>query len=183
MSFNINSGQGLTLTSCVITALNVQRDAGMSLARTSHYYGWGGDRQDGDRHFLYNTGQFISLVHPLYCHVYRLSSPYIHYVNMSAETCDKGFPNNVLFTSYKYATFGYPKVHRPTYFFLRDSSFIMDTFLFLYIVHHNDPVSKSLRCIMTWFLRNRSYRRRALRYRRHAQATVVTQLSYRSPLF
>ena len=32
---------------------------------------------------------------------------------------DKGFsrffPNNFRFTSYKYVTFGYPKVHRPTY--------------------------------------------------------------------
>ena len=37
----------------------------------------------------------------------------------------------------------------------------------LYIIHQNNPVSKSLRCIIPWFLRNRSYRRRAPRYRRH----------------
>ena len=28
---------------------------------------------------------------------------------------DKGLSNNFLFTSYKYVTFGYPKVRRPTY--------------------------------------------------------------------
>ena len=27
----------------------------------------------------------------------------------------KVFSNNFLFTSYKYVTFGYPKVHRPNY--------------------------------------------------------------------
>ena len=50
----------------------------------------------------------------------------------------------------------------------RTCSFIIDTFLFLYIIHHNIPVSKSLRCIITWFPRNRGYRRCAPRYRRHA---------------
>ena len=34
--------------------------------------------------------------------------------------------------------------------------------------HQNNPVSKSLRCIFPWFRRNRSYRYRAPRYRRHA---------------
>ena len=37
----------------------------------------------------------------------------------------------------------------------------------LYIIHQNNPVSKSLRYIIPWFLRNRSYRRRAASYRRH----------------
>ena len=37
----------------------------------------------------------------------------------------------------------------------------------LYVIHQNNPVSKSLRCIIPWFLRNRSYRRRAPSYRRH----------------
>ena len=46
----------------------------------------------------------------------------------------------------------------------------------LYIIYQNNPVSKSVRLIIPRFLRNRSYRRRA-------QATVVTQLSYRRPLF
>ena len=37
----------------------------------------------------------------------------------------------------------------------------------LYIIHKNNPVSKSLRYIIPWFLRNRSYRRRGPSYRRH----------------
>ena len=55
-------------------------------------------------------------------------------------------------------------------FFLRDSTlmFIYHRHNFvLYIIHPNNPVSKSLRCIIPWFLRNRSYRRRAPSYRRH----------------
>ena len=36
-----------------------------------------------------------------------------------------------------------------------------------YIIQQNNPVSKSLRYIIPWFLRNRSYRRRAPSYRRH----------------
>ena len=36
----------------------------------------------------------------------------------------------------------------------------------LYIIHQNNPVSKSLRCMIPWYLRNRNYRRRVLRYRR-----------------
>ena len=37
----------------------------------------------------------------------------------------------------------------------------------LLIIHQNNPVSKSVRCIIPGFLRNRSYRRRAPSYRRH----------------
>ena len=37
----------------------------------------------------------------------------------------------------------------------------------LYIIHQNNPVSKWLCCIIPWFLRNRSYCRRAPSYRRH----------------
>ena len=37
----------------------------------------------------------------------------------------------------------------------------------LYIIHQNNPVNKSIRYIIPWFLRNRSYRRRAPSYRRH----------------
>ena len=44
-------------------------------------------------------------------------------------------------------------------------SFIIHTFFVLYTIHRNNPASKSLR---PWFLRNRSYRRRAPCYRRHA---------------
>ena len=44
-------------------------------------------------------------------------------------------------------------------------SFIIGTYL--YIIHQNNPVSKSVHYIIPWFLRNRSYRRRAPRYRRH----------------
>ena len=40
----------------------------------------------------------------------------------------------------------------------------------VYIIHQNNPVSKSLRCIITWFLPSRSYRCRAPRYRRHASS-------------
>ena len=47
-------------------------------------------------------------------------------------------------------------------------SFIIGKFLVLYIIHQNNPVNKSLRCIIPWFLRNRSYRRHAPRCRRHA---------------
>ena len=55
--------------------------------------------------------------------------------------------------------------------FRRDSTlmFIYHRHIFVwYIIHQNSPLSKSLRCIIPWFLRNRSYRRRAPRYRRHA---------------
>ena len=53
--------------------------------------------------------------------------------------------------------------------FLRDSMlmFIYHRHIFLYIIHQNNPVSKSLRKMIPWFLRNRSYRRRAPSYRRH----------------
>ena len=48
---------------------------------------------------------------------------------------------------------------------------------FLYIIHQNNPVSKSLRCMISWFSpQPRSRRLRATRYRRRDQATVVTQL-------
>ena len=40
----------------------------------------------------------------------------------------------------------------------------------MYIIHQNNPVSKSLRYIITWFLPSRSYRCRAPRYRRHASS-------------
>ena len=61
--------------------------------------------------------------------------------------------------------------------FIRDSTLMfIYHWHFLYIIHQKNPVSKSLRYIIPWFLRNRSYRHRA-------QATVVTQLSYRRPLF
>ena len=40
----------------------------------------------------------------------------------------------------------------------------------VYIIHQNNPVSKSLRYIITWFLPSRSYRCRAPRYRRHASS-------------
>ena len=36
-----------------------------------------------------------------------------------------------------------------------------------YIIQQNNPLSESLRYIIPWFLRNRSYRRRAPSYRRH----------------
>ena len=45
-----------------------------------------------------------------------------------------------------------------------------------YIIHQNNPVSKPLHCISPWFLRNRSYRRRAPSYRRHP-------INYRRHLF
>ena len=89
------------------------------------------------------------------------------------------FSNNFRFPSYKYVTFGYPKVHRPTYLIVisiydlapnRDSTlmFIYHRHIFvLYIIHQNNPVSKSVRYIIPGILRNRSYRRRALSYRRH----------------
>ena len=37
----------------------------------------------------------------------------------------------------------------------------------LYRIHQNNPVSKSVRYIIPWFLRNRNYRRRDPSYRRH----------------
>ena len=133
------------------------------------------------------------------------------------------FSNNFRFTSYKYVTFGYPKVHWPSYlivisiddlapnrlqiriwygiltlinqltaidlnmlaricrqqciffvtfrfFFFRDSMlmFIYHRHIFVfYIIHQNNPVSKSVRYIIQGFLRNRSYRRRVPSYRRH----------------
>ena len=54
--------------------------------------------------------------------------------------------------------------------FLRDSTlmFIYHRHIFvLYIIHQNNTESKSRRYIIPWFLRNRSYRRRAPSYRRH----------------
>ena len=49
--------------------------------------------------------------------------------------------------------------------------FIYEKHIFvLYIFHQYNPVSKSLRCIITWFLPSRSYRCRAPRYRRHASS-------------
>ena len=56
------------------------------------------------------------------------------------------------------------------FFFLGDSTLIFiypRDILVLYIIHQNNPVSKSSRYIIPWFLRNRSYRRRAPSYRRH----------------
>ena len=35
-----------------------------------------------------------------------------------------------------------------------------------YTIHQNNPVSKSLRCIIPWLLRNRNFRRHAPNYRR-----------------
>ena len=46
-------------------------------------------------------------------------------------------------------------------------SFIINTFLICNVIQQNNPVCKSLHYIITWFLRNRSYRRRASSYRRH----------------
>ena len=152
------------------------------------------------------------------------------------------FSNNFRFTSYKYATCAYPKVHRPTYLivistddrapyktqiriwygmftkinhltaidlnmlariwrqqcilfihlfylsvlFLRDSTlvFIYHRRIFvLYIIHRINPVSKSLWCIIPWFLHNRSYRRRAPSYRRHPMklpsSFISDKLAYR----
>ena len=54
--------------------------------------------------------------------------------------------------------------------YLRDSMlmFIYHRHIFVsYIIQQNNPVSKSLRYIIPWFLRNWSYRRRAPSYRRH----------------
>ena len=54
--------------------------------------------------------------------------------------------------------------------YLRDSTlmFLYHRHIFVsYIIQQNKPVSKSLRYIIPWFLRNRSYRRRAPSYRRH----------------
>ena len=54
--------------------------------------------------------------------------------------------------------------------YLRDSTlmFIYHRHIFVsYIIQQNNPVSKSLRYILPWFLRNRSYRRRAPSYHRH----------------
>ena len=55
--------------------------------------------------------------------------------------------------------------------FLRDSTlsmFIYHRHIFvLYIIHQNNPVSKSLCCIIPWFPRNQSHRRHAPSYRRH----------------
>ena len=60
-------------------------------------------------------------------------------------------------------------------------SFIID--IFLYIIHQKNPVSKSLRYIIPWFLRNRSYRRRAPSYRRHPiklpSSVIWDKLAYR----
>ena len=57
--------------------------------------------------------------------------------------------------------------------FLRDGTLILiyhrHIFVCTYIINQINPVSKSLRCIIPWwFLCNRSYRRRAPRYRLHA---------------
>ena len=93
------------------------------------------------------------------------------------------FSNNFRFTSHKYVTFEYPKLHRPTYFFWfllmisrKTGSFLRDSTLMLiylrhifvlYRIHQNNPESKSLCYIIPWCLRKRSYRRRAPSYRRH----------------
>ena len=53
----------------------------------------------------------------------------------------------------------------------------------LYIIHQNSPETKSLCCIIPWFLRNRSHCRRVPRYRRYAPSYRRHQLSCRRPLF
>ena len=70
--------------------------------------------------------------------------------------------------------------------FLRDSTlmFIYHRHLcVLYIIHQNNPVSKSLCCIIPWFLHNRSYHRRAPGYRRHPMklpsSVISDKLAYR----
>ena len=53
----------------------------------------------------------------------------------------------------------------------------------LYIIHQNNPVSKSLRYIIPWFLRNRSYRRRAPSYHCHpiklSSSVIWDKFAYR----
>ena len=53
----------------------------------------------------------------------------------------------------------------------------------LYIIHQNNPVSKLLRCIIPWFLRNRSYCRRVPGYRRHSielpSSVISDKFAYR----
>ena len=70
--------------------------------------------------------------------------------------------------------------------FLRDSTLMFiyhRHILVLYVIHQNNPVSKSLCCIIPWFLRNRSYRRRAPSYRRHPMklpsSVISDKLAYR----
>ena len=70
--------------------------------------------------------------------------------------------------------------------FLRDSTlmFIYHRHIcVLYIIHQNNTVNKSLCCIITWFLRNWSYRRRAPSYRRHPMklpsSIISDKLAYR----
>ena len=70
--------------------------------------------------------------------------------------------------------------------FLRDSTlmFIYHRHLcVLYIIHQNNQVSKSLCCIIPWFLHNRSYHRRAPGYRRHPMklpsSVISDKLAYR----
>ena len=69
---------------------------------------------------------------------------------------------------------------RPLIFILRDNTlmFIYHRHIFvLYIIHQNNPVKKSLCCIIPWFLRNRSYRRRAPSYRRHPMKVPSSVIS------
>ena len=70
--------------------------------------------------------------------------------------------------------------------FVRDSTLMFICYRHirvLYIIHQNNPVSKSLCCIIPWFLRNRSYRRRAPSYRRHPiklpSSVISDKLAYR----
>ena len=57
-----------------IDAQENERDAGMSVVKTSHYHAKGWDGRDGDRetdteiYVLYNTGQLVCLIHSWYCH-------------------------------------------------------------------------------------------------------------------
>ena len=72
-------------------------------------------------------------------------------------------------------------------FFFSDiarSLFIYHRHIFVsYIIHQNNPVSKPLHCIIPWFLRNRSYRRRVPSYRRHPNklpsSVISNKFAYR----
>ena len=74
------------------------------------------DKMEKDRHFCTIRGSSFLL----YIHCIAMFTGYpvpIYTISISCQPeCDKGFSNNVLFTSYKYVIFGYPKVHRLTYF-------------------------------------------------------------------
>ena len=70
--------------------------------------------------------------------------------------------------------------------FLRDNTLMFiyhRQICVLHLIHQNNPVSKSLCCITPWFLRNRSYRRRAPSYRRHSMklpsSVIGDKLAYR----